>query len=439
MNISGLSFEALPPISIPFRFFLAAPLFALLSAFLILYSGQDIWLSRWHPTLLAVTHGFTMGFLASAMLGALIQILPVVSGIGFYKVKLVGTFCHLLHLAGTLALIANFIAPNKILLIIALACLALGFTLYGLSAFNVVLKKLSQGATIIGIRFAVIAMMVTAGLGIMLLARSYGIGWLNWLSYDKGLTDLHAIWGGIGWASMLIIAVSFQVIPMFHVAPQFPKLVSRYLPLGLFLTLLFLSLTLIAGNYLNVLAIILLVICCLYSLGAWQALKQRKRKIPDTTVMYWQLAFASLFVIFMMCIIPIPLMPEVIQSKYSLLVGAAFGYFFLISIIQGMLLKIMPFLSYTHLQQRCLSNFEGMQYLPNMHEFLAKHHAKYLFYMHVTSGLLLLLTIIFPVLYQLLAVSLIVEFSWLLFLMMKTVNRYQQSLVKITALENKSC
>jgi len=38
-----------------------------------------------------------------------------------------------------------------------------------------------------------------------------------------------------------------------------------------------------------------------------------------------------------------------------------------------------------------------------------------------------------------LAVSLIVEFSWLLFLMMKTVTRYQQSLVKITTLENKSC
>ena len=42
-------------------------------------------------------------------------------------------------------------------------------------------------------------------------------------------------------------------------------------------------------------------------------------------------------------------------------------YGVIISISQGMIIKVLPFLSYTHLQKVCLTNFSAMQYLPNMH------------------------------------------------------------------------
>ena len=81
MNLSGLSFNALPTIDLPFRFFISAPIFMLACVGLVFYGGESLWLSRWHPLMLALTHGFTLGFLTMVMLGALLQLLPVIAGI----------------------------------------------------------------------------------------------------------------------------------------------------------------------------------------------------------------------------------------------------------------------------------------------------------------------------------------------------------------------
>jgi len=67
---AGLSFEQAPPFSLPLRFFLTAPLFLLAAAGLIVLS-PDALASRWTPQALALTHALTLGFLAMAMLGAL--------------------------------------------------------------------------------------------------------------------------------------------------------------------------------------------------------------------------------------------------------------------------------------------------------------------------------------------------------------------------------
>ena len=112
------------------------------------------------------------------------------------------------------------------------------------------------------------------------------------------------------------------------------------------------------------------------------------------------------------------------KPSKALLITAIFIYFYLVSVIQGMLLKILPFLSYTHLQQRCLVDFSAMQYIPNMHEFLEKKHASWLYYCHILTGLSLLLVLFQPSLYYVFALLLLVEFSWLLFLMIRCMKLY---------------
>jgi len=422
MNLAGLSFEALPPIDIPFRFFLSAPVFVILVAAFILYSGESLWLSRWHPGMLAITHGFTLGFIASVMMGALMQILPVVGGMGFPKVKLVGKTCHVLHLLGTLALMLSFIWPSVEVQLTALLALALGFSLYITAAGYVLFKKLSQGDTIVGIRLAVFALLVTIVLGLLLLTRTLGMGWL---SGDKLYTDLHAAWGLYGWVGLLIIAVSFQIIPMFHVAPSFPKLVSRYLPASICLLLILTTVITILIDGRQAFALLLLLFNAVFAVSVLKVIKQRKRKVPDITIDYWQLSAISLLVCLALYVVPKELLPAVLQAKYSLFLAAVFIYFYVVSVIQGMLLKILPFLSYTHLQQYCLSNFNAMQFLPNMHDLLIKQQAKALFGLHMVSGIALVITILFPSLYWLFGLSLLLEFSWLFYLMVKTCLIYK--------------
>ena len=66
-----LSFDKAPPFAAPLRFFLTAPLFALLAGALLLVEGEGMFASRWTPGLLAATHLVTVGFMLQVMLGAL--------------------------------------------------------------------------------------------------------------------------------------------------------------------------------------------------------------------------------------------------------------------------------------------------------------------------------------------------------------------------------
>ena len=121
--------------------------------------------------------------------------------------------------------------------------------------------------------------------------------------------------------------------------------------------------------------------------------------------------------------------PEGIWNEYldidkTLLLTALFMYLYLMSIIEGMLLKILPFLSYTHLQQRCLIDFTAMQYIPNMHEFFDKRHGQWLFYSHVISGLILIWVLFQPSDYYIFAIALVLESTGLLVIMLKTMKLY---------------
>jgi len=428
MKLANLSFNTLPPIGIPFRYFATAPVFVIAVALITLSSGEEVWASRWHPSMLAISHGFTLGFISSVMLAALLQLLPVVGGIGFPKVSFVGNSCYLLHVSGTSCLMLSFIWPNPIIQLSAIALLLMGFGLYLGAASWVLLKKLSQGATINGIRLAVTALFVVILLGLLLQTRTAGF---ELIPGNKVFTDIHAVWGLFGWFGLLIMAVSFQIVPMFHVAPDFPLWLRRYLPLTIsgLLLLQFLLLGKVGLMYLS--GLLLLLSNSIFACYLLHVLGRRKRKLPDTTVDYWKLAAFSMLVITLLYCVPTEIWPEALQPKQSLLLTAVFIYFYVVSVIQGMMLKIMPFLSYTHLQQRCLSNFAAIKLLPNMHELVKKKHGRVLFYLHVASGLALLATIILPRYYWLFGLLLLAEFSFLLILIVRTIRLYRDSSARI--------
>ena len=439
MNINALSFNALPPIDLPFRFFLTAPVFIIVCALLILCSGETLWLSRWQPSMLALTHGFTLGFITMVMMGALLQLLPVIGGIGIAKPRRIVLVCHSTLVVGTLCLMANFIWPSTRLTVITLLLLVLGLGIYIVAIALVLLKKLSQGDSIIGFRLAIVSLFFVIILGALMLNLSLptaiDLSIFSASFTGKNLTNSHAVLGLVGWGSLLIMSVSFQVIPMFHVAPSFPKKISGYLPTGLFVLLLLFVFKP------KIMTPIIMLVHGVFALSLLFIISKRKRKISDNTIRYWQLAALSLitlnvFYFFPESYLPAIYIPETVAQNKTMLLAAFFIYFYLVAVIQGMLLKILPFLSYTHLQQRCLTNFSAMQYLPHMHEFLDKKHGKWLFYLHVITGVILLTTIMFPSIYWLLSMLLIIEFSWLLTLMIKTIRLYFSTLNKINSSVN---
>lgn len=422
MNISGLSFNALPPIDLPFRFFITAPLFAIVCAVVVFMGGEPTWLSRWSPTTLALTHGFTLGFLTSVMMGALLQLLPVIGGIGMPYVRVIASFSHVFHTTGSIALLLAFVVGESMYFVSAAILLGLGFVVYLLGLVWVLHRKLSQGDSILGFRFAVAALIAVVALGLSLVSQQLGYSVLG-ESSGKHITNVHAIFGLGGWMSMLIIAVSYQVLPMFHVAPSFPAPIRASLTSILFLILLLYVI------YPEISLPLLLLAHAFYAVSLGYVIAKRKRKVPDTSINYWQFGGACLLLVNIVYWLPESLVTE---HKKTLLVGGLFIFGYLVSIVQGMLLKILPFLSYTHLQQRCLLDFSAMQLIPHMHTFLDKQHGQYLFYLHAFSSFALLLAIVFEESFAVFATAILAEFCWLTFLMAKTMRLYFITRNKIT-------
>ena len=103
-----LSFENAPPFSAPLRFFLTAPLFAVLAGLLLVIEGPVVFASRWTPGALAATHLLTVGFMLQVMLGALIQVLPVVAGADLPRPLALARAVHVGLTGGGLLLVGGF-------------------------------------------------------------------------------------------------------------------------------------------------------------------------------------------------------------------------------------------------------------------------------------------------------------------------------------------
>ncbi len=62
-----LSFEQAPPISVPYRFFLTAPLFGAVAGLVLAWFGPAALESRWSPGALAMTHLIVVDFMLQVM------------------------------------------------------------------------------------------------------------------------------------------------------------------------------------------------------------------------------------------------------------------------------------------------------------------------------------------------------------------------------------
>ena len=248
MNLSGLSFDALPTISLPFRFFITSAIFAILAGIFVLIAGEGLLSSRWQPTMLALTHLVVLGIISMMMVGAILQIMPVVGGTGIPQVNFVAKSTHALLIIGTLLLVVSFIFPMVWLKWLSIMFLATAFGILLFSLAVALSKKLSQGATIVAIRFAVFALLLTVILGILIQTAKTGA---LFFFADKSFTNLHAIMGTAGWMGLLIVGVSFQVIPMFHVTPNFPKQLTKILPWGILFILMFLFVAVLIDRSFN--------------------------------------------------------------------------------------------------------------------------------------------------------------------------------------------
>lgn len=423
-----MAFENAPPLAAPLRFFLTAPLFAVLAGLLLALGGPEIVASRWTPGALAVTHLLTVGFMLQVMLGALIQILPVVAGANLQLPLGVARVVHLGLSAGALLLAGGFYFGQPLWLGSAALLLSLTVLIF-LGATLLALRGVeSTSPTIRGLKLALVGLAGVVSLGV-LLALALAEGWAVPL---LPLADLHAGWGLAGWAGVLLAALAYVVVPMFQLTPGYPARPSWWFPLVVLALLLLWTLGVLADLPGVVRASQLLAALAGIAF-AWLTVRlqgKRRRARPDATYRYWQLGLAASILALLM------LSTAAVWPALSEIEGWTLGFGVLIiaggflPFIVGMLYKIVPFLAWLHLQECGKARVPA----PAMNKLLPDVAAQRQCLAYALAFVLLLGSVLWPAgLARPAGLLFAVANAWLGWNLWSAVRRYRQAQIDIVA------
>lgn len=377
MTGPGLAFEQAPPLSVPFRFALTAPVFGVLAGLLLMWQGPEALSSRWSPAALALTHLLVLGFITMTMAGALLQMLPVLAGSPVPRIVLAAWAVHLPLTAGALLLPAGFLTGHGGTLLAAVALLAAAVALLLLVLAMSLARAAVRSATVSGMRHAAVGLAAGAGLGIVLALRHAGLDLLPGIK----LTPLHLAWGLLGWVLPLMMAVAYQVVPMFQLTPAYPARLSRWLTPALLAGLTLWSLAVLGGApAAPVLAAALALACALFAVATLRLQSLRRRKRLDYTLLFWRLAMVATVAAALLWA-ALPLLPRRHVETAAPIIGALALGGVAFSAITGMLYKIVPFLAWFHLQGLAAGRWR----IPNMKEALPEPAMRLQFAWHCAA------------------------------------------------------
>jgi hypothetical protein len=391
-NNSGLSLDQAPPIEVVLRFFLVGSIFGVVASFMLFFWHNDL-NNIYASTTLALIHTLTLGVMASFMLGALFQMMPVLCGVHIkapvdFSIRVTYTL-----LVGVIFLITAFINGNSALYIFAAIFLAIAILS---SAFVMIrrLSKINHSNSSRGMLIAIISFVIAVVLGIFMLTARAGFNIdIKYIEFR----NIHFHFALFGWIAILIIAVAFQVIEMFYVTPKYNQKYAKYITILIFLLLLIYAILELLGFKISTLFSFFAV--ALISFNAVVTIikiKQKKRPVNDASIWFWVNGMASLalFALFYF-------------FNFSALFLAILFSSFALSIIFAMSYKIIPFLVWFHL------NAKGYFDAPMMHEVVSAKYAKVNFWFFLSAEVILLTALKFKILFYFGSFLLLIAFCML--------------------------
>lgn len=423
-----LSFDQAPPISAPMRYFLTAPLFAILAGILILSTGPDIFASRWTPAALALTHLLTAGFMLQVMLGAMQQLFPVAVGANFPRPLLTATLVHATITPGALLLAAAFLTFEPLLFAAAVACLAAGVTLFVVAAATALRGMVSTNPTVLGFKLSLLGLGVTVLSGLLL---AVSLGWQLELPLLQ-LTDLHLGWGFMVWACILVAAVAFVTVPMFQLTPEYPVWFSRRFAVAVLGAVVLWTLADLTGLTVAaaLLAALIIVSAAVFAWVTLRILGAGKRAKRDASHRLWTVSMGSALAACAVWLAARFIDPLEQWQGWPLLFGVLLLMGCFMSVMVGMLYKIVPFLVWLHLQNLGRGHVKA----PNMKKVLPQAQIDHQMLAHVVALALLLMAVFWPRWFVYPAgLALILSSAWLWFnlLCATAVYRRQQTQIGI--------
>lgn len=336
-----------PPLSVPLRFFLTAPLFGIAGAIILLAHPDTALSSRWHPHALAVLHCFTAGLMLQAMIGALFQVLPVAAGSTVPRPRLLASLVHPVSAIGAALLVAGFLLPGHRLGAWGAALLAGACAVFLGALAPGLLRSRARDPARRLIRVACVGLALAVTLGLVLayqLEQSASARFVAWV-------NLHALWALAGWALPLVAGVAVLIVPMFYMTPPYPGVLMSLAALALPVTLASISAALLSGAV--DLARWLSLGASLFGLGfagiTLALFARRRRPRIDAAGRGWRLAMLALALASVLLMVSLVARSASGVGRFEIAFGSVLALGVFCTLIAAMLQKILPFLITLHL------------------------------------------------------------------------------------------
>lgn len=425
-----LSFDQGPPISAPLRFFLTAPLFAISAGLLLLWSGPDVFASRWTPQALALTHLVTVGFMMQVVMGAMQQLLPVMAGANIRRPLLVATTVHAAITLGGILLALAFMTSMPLLYGCAVVALGSGTLIFIGAALHALQGVPAASSITRGLRLALLGLFMTVGIG---LFNAASMGWSIAVPLQQ-LANVHLGWGFVGWGCAILAVVSFVAVPMFQQTHPYPNWFNRGFPALAVAIVSLWTLAELTGYASSAVALAIGVVLLAASLAliTLKLLITSKRPKVDAVQLLWRVGMISALVACALWLLAQASDTVADWQSWPLLFGALVLFGGFMPVILGMLYKIVPFLVWLHLQNLG----HGRLMAPNMKKVLAEKYIHGQMQAHFVAYGLLLLAIIWPTwLVYPAGAALVFANGWLLRNLITALTVYRNHVAKLEQLD----
>lgn len=369
-----------PPFRIVSKYFIAAiSSFVLLNLFLLL-NHSFITGHHFSPKILAITHIATLGWVTMIIFGALFQLIPVVLEVKLFSETL-AEIQFWIYIVGAIGLVYCFWTFTTGMYM-DISAILLNLVMY-IFSFNIIMtftRVKNWNITGLYLGGAIFYLIVTAIAG-LLLAINLGTPYIK-IDHLQYLS-LHAHVAIIGWVSMVIMGVTYKLIPMFTLSHGFKLTFAKWAfwlinigLLGINIIFHYKDTTFLYYVFIPMIALGILF----FLIQVYMIFQKRMRRKLDiglkfSSYAYLMLALTTILGSFIAFVDYENITNLTIIYGYMII----FGY--LSMLIVGQMYKVVPFLVWYHKY----SSKVGLEKVPLLKEMFNEKIALYGFYFMMTA------------------------------------------------------
>lgn len=369
-----------PPFKIVAKYFISAIISFVLLTFLLVVSYDSFGGHHFQPRVLALTHIATLGWITMIIFGALFQLVPVVLEVKLYSERL-AEIQFWIYALGVIGMIYCFwFFETSSIIIISAVLLNVAMYIFAFNITATLRTVKNWNLTGYYLAAAIFHLVVTAIAGLLLAINLYSpyikIDHLQYL-------NLHAHVAFIGWVGMVIMGVTYKLIPMFTLSHGyslgFGKVAFWLINLGLLgiSTVMHYKDTTFFYYVFSA-----LIISGLFSFlyQTFLIFNKRIRRKADIGIKFSYAAYIAMGMSTLTGVL-IAITDYSTLINFSLIYGVLIVLGFISMLIVGQMYKIVPFLVWYHKY----SSKVGIEKVPMLKDMFNEKYAVYGFYLMIIS------------------------------------------------------